>query len=214
MPSNERLTIAIQKKGRLSEQSFGLLQSAGLNLFPTSSLFYTSTQLPIDILLLRDDDIPNLINLNVCDVGIVGENCLQENEPTPFYFERIKKLGFGQCRLSIAIPKNQSITDINELQNKTIATSYVNLLAQFLNRNKLNACIVKVSGSVEIAPQLNMADAICDLVATGKTLDENNLKEEIVILQSQAVMFKQKNSLTPMKEKILNFLLNNLGEAK
>ncbi len=213
MQANERLSIAIQKKGRLSEESLNLLQRCGLKLLPSkSSLYYSAQNLPLDILLVRDDDIPNLLARGVCDVGILGENCLQESETqantTPF--RRIYNLGFAKCRLSIAIPKDETFNDITWLQNKTIATSYPALLKNFLNLHKLNANIVSISGSVEIAPQLKMADAICDLVSTGRTLEENNLKEEIIVLESEAVLIQQDKDLSEVKGETLSVLLRRM----
>lgn len=208
-----RLVIALQKKGRLSDDSISLLQRCGLKLLSSkSSLFYSAENLPVDLLLVRDDDIPTLIRDKVCDLGIIGENVLheQENPNEEFVFEKIKKLGFGKCRLSIAVPKEVNFTDVTTLIDKKIATSYPNILQKFLKENKIEARVVTISGSVEIAPRLKMSDAICDLVSTGRTLEENNLKEVQIVLESQAVMIKSKADLSFEKNKTLEILLRRM----
>lgn len=210
MQTNARLTIAIQKKGRLSEDSIALLQRCGLKLLSSkSSLFYSAENLPIDLLLVRDDDIPTLIRDKVCDLGIIGENVLQEQENAEKgeIFERIKPLGFGRCRLSIACPKENTI---ESLQGKRIATSYPNLLNKYLTENNINATVINISGSVEIAPRLQMSEAICDLVSTGRTLEENNLKEVTVILQSQAVLVKASMPISAEKKEVFDLLLRRI----
>ncbi len=212
MSVNARLTIAIQKKGRLGDESINLLQRCGLKLLSSkSSLFYSAENFPIDLLLVRDDDIPTLIRDKICDLGIVGENVLQEQEiQTQEPFERIIKLGFGKCRLSIACPKEMNFQGLSSLQGKKIATSYKNVLQKYLDDNNIQAKLVNISGSVEIAPQLKMADVICDLVSTGRTLEENNLKETIVLMKSQAVLAKSDGALHSHKSEILNNLLSSM----
>ncbi|MBN9288824.1 MAG: ATP phosphoribosyltransferase [Gammaproteobacteria bacterium 39-13] len=210
MQANARLTIAIQKKGRLSEDSIALLQRCGLKLLSSkSSLFYSAENLPIDLLLVRDDDIPTLIRDKVCDLGIIGENVLQEQENAENgeVFDRVKLLGFGRCRLSIACPKESTVSS---LQGKRIATSYPNLLNKYLNENNIDAKVINISGSVEIAPRLKMSEAICDLVSTGRTLEENNLKEVMVILQSQAVLVKASEAISPEKMEVYDLLLRRI----
>lgn len=207
---NNRLTIAIQKKGRLSEDSIALLQRCGLKLrISKSSLFYSAENLPIDLLLVRDDDIPTLIQDKICDLGIIGENVLQEQENAEngISFERVKPLGFGRCRLSIACPKEALLSS---LQGKRIATSYPNLLRKYLVENNIGATVVNISGSVEIAPRLKMSEAICDLVSTGLTLEENNLKEVFVILQSQAVLVKSNSLISAEKKEVYDLLLRRM----
>lgn len=213
--SNLRLKIAVQKKGRLSDDSIELLRRCGLKLISSkSSLFYSAENYPIDLLLVRDDDIPALIQDGICDLGIVGENVVKEqtkpDSDISAYFQTVMPLNFGRCRLSIAIPKDAEYQSIEFLQNKRIATSYPNLLQQFLKQQNISAQIVSISGSVEIAPGLNMADAIFDLVSTGRTLAENNLKEFYVVLESQAVLFKKNNEFSVEKIKIYDVLLRRM----
>jgi ATP phosphoribosyltransferase len=199
MQIRKRLRIAIQKKGRLNSDSMDLLRRCGVKIrYAKSSLYCHAENLPIDVLFVRDDDIPTLVMDHICDIGIVGENILLEkgvyqrkNELSEF--ELVQKLGFSQCRLSIAIPQVQKYTALPDLSNKRIATTYPHLLSAYLNKHKINAEILKISGSVEVAPQLQMADAICDLVSTGRTLEEHNLKEIETIIKSQAVLIKNKN---------------------
>jgi ATP phosphoribosyltransferase len=213
MQQKARLTIAIQKKGRLSEDSIALLQQCGLKLRSSkSSLFYSAENLPIDLLLVRDDDIPALIQDEVCDLGIIGENVLQEceNIEKELIFDRLKPLGFGRCRLSIACPRESTLLEPLSLQGKKIATSYPNILQKYLKSNNVSAKVVNISGSVEIAPRLKMSDAICDLVSTGRTLEENNLKEIIVILQSQAVLVKAAREIANEKKEIYDLLIRRM----
>lgn len=211
MQTNPRLTLAIQRKGRLSDSSLSLLARSGLRFEPTDNALICSAQnFPVDILLVRDDDIPTFVKDGVSDLGIVGENVLQEQAEYTHDFEKVKSLGFGQCRLSIALPTEIPFTDIQQLQNKRIATSYPKILRQFLLSQQMDAKVISISGSVEIAPRLNMAEAICDLVATGKTLAENNLKEVFTILESQAALVKTSKVLSTQKKHILNDLLQRL----
>lgn len=210
MMNNQRLKIAIQKKGRLNEESLDIFRRSGLKLLPSkSTLFYSSENLPIDILLVRDDDIPTLVQDNICDLGIVGENLLQEQKNKQKLVCELK-LPFGRCRLSIASPKDKLIENIRELENKRIATSYPNLLTDFLKKNEINAQVVEFSGSVEIAPSIGVAELICDLVSTGKTLEENNLVETLIVLESQAVLVKSQFGFSSQKQKILEILLSRI----
>lgn len=213
MQINTRLTLAIQKKGRLNNDSLDLLKRCGLTLRSSkSSLFYSADNFPIDILLVRDDDIPILLRDGACDLGIAGENIILEQEKTAANsrYETIKPLGFGRCRLSIALPKEITFNHIKQLQNKRIATSYPNILQSYMTDNNISMSIVPISGSVEIAPKLGIADAICDLVSTGKTLEENGLQESMVVLESQAVLVKAAAALTPDKQALLNILLRRI----
>lgn len=212
MLTNTRLTLAIQKKGRLSDDSLDLLERCGLKLLSSkSSLFYSVTNFPVDLLMVRDDDIPTLIQSGVCDLGIVGDNVLQERECAQgSSLEKIKALSFACCRLSIAVPKEMPFTGIRQLHNKRIATSYPYLLRNYLKNKNLQAEIVEISGSVEIAPRLGMSDAICDLVSTGKTLEENNLSEVAVVFESQAVLVKDQKPLDPNKQMIVDRLLKRI----
>ena len=179
-------------------------------------LFCHGENLAIDILFVRDNDIAGLVKEDRCDLGIVGENVLYEKFPTAScrddisHFEIIKKLPFGQCRLCIALPVDKIFTDYTSLQGLGIATSYPNLLQQYLNQHQVQAKIIDISGSVEIAPRLGMADAICDLVSTGGTLEENGLVEVLEVMKSQAVLIKGKVALTLEKIEILELLLRRM----
>ena len=195
MRTHDRLRIAIQKSGRLSEPAREVLARAGL-VFRESRdrLFCYGESLPIDLLLVRDDDIPILIAEGVCDLGIVGRNvldeqaCAREGDGLDPAFQVLKPLGFGRCRLSVAVPSDWPEPSLDALAGKRIATSYPNLLARWLRTNALAAEPVLLSGSVEIAPRLGKAEAICDLVSSGATLAANQLKEIAVVLESEAVL--------------------------
>ncbi len=222
MKAQPRLRIAVQKNGRLNNDSIDLLIRCGLKIRATkNALFCHGENLPIDVLLVRDDDIPSLVVDGVCDLGIVGENVLLEQAITyqqdnaQSNFAVIKKLGFSQCRLAIALPQAQLFDGPDSLTGLRIATTYPNLLREYLVRNQVKAKIVTISGSVEIAPRLDMADAICDLVATGRTLEEHNLKEVDQVVTSQAVLIKSLKTLTEnvpsKKNDILELLLRRIG---
>jgi len=222
MLQTERLRIAIQKSGRLHENSIELLNRCGIKFhFSKNALLLHAENLPIDILLVRDDDIPTLVMDDICDLGIVGENILLEkklyklnNGDNP-NFTIVNKLDSSRCRLAIAVPEDREFIDVSSLQGLRIATSYPNLLQQFLDEQQINAEILNISGSVEIAPRLGMADAICDLVSTGRTLEENNLTEVYTLIQSQAVLIQTNKKLKDNKEKIKSLLLQRvLGVLK
>ena len=179
---NSRLRIAIQKKGYLYKDSVEFLKNIGIYIQENkNNLIYKCENFPIDILFVRDDDIPNLINNKICDLAIIGENVLieymysMEKLSRPFSIKKIFSLGFGSCRLSIAAPKNFNYLNKNSIKNLKIATSYPNILEKYLKINQLNSEIIFLSGSVEIAPDLLLSDLICDLVSSGKTLQDNNL---------------------------------------
>lgn len=219
MKTIPRLRVAIQKSGRLNNDSMDLLIRCGLKFRPSkNSLLCHAENLPIDILFVRDDDIPTLIMDGVCDLGIIGENVLleqtinKENEAQK-KFDTIKKLGFSRCRLSVAVPDDKLFNSINCLAGLRIATSYPNLLLAYLQRNNIDAEVMVISGSVEITPRLDMADAICDLVSTGITLEENNLKELDQVIESQAVLIQTKTSLNPKKIESLNLLLRRIDSV-
>ena len=203
-----RLTIAIQKKGRLSDQSVNLIKKSGINFSSKGdNLLAKSNNLPIDILFVRSDDIPSLVSNGDADLAIVGENVLIEK--SLFKKTNIKKLinlGFSKCRLSLAIPKNIKTKNI---QNKKIATSYPNTVKKYLKDNDITASIVNINGSVELTPYIGMSDMICDLVSSGATLEANNLEEIEVILQSEAVLIKN-NNLTNIKDKIAQKVINRM----
>ena len=204
----KRLTIAIQKKGRLFDQSSDLIRKSGIN-FSTKGdiLLAKSNNLPIDILFVRSDDIPSLVSNGDADLAIVGENVLIEKSLFKRTFiEKIINLGFSKCRLSFAAPKNNKIKTYN---NMKIATSYPNTVKKYLKDNKINASVINIHGSVELTPYIGMSDIICDLVSSGATLEANNLKEIEVILESQAVLIKNKN-LSKDKEKIANKVISRM----
>ncbi|MEO7252550.1 MAG: ATP phosphoribosyltransferase [Arenimonas sp.] len=195
MRTHDRLRIAIQKSGRLSEPARDLLARTGLTFRESRDrLFCHGEALPIDLLLVRDDDIPGLIAEGVCDLGIVGRNVLDEQgaerqaEGKEEAYSILRTLGFGHCRLSIAVPNEWDWNDNSRLAGTRIATSYPNLLARWLREQNADAKPVLLSGSVEIAPRLGKAESICDLVSSGATLAANQLREVAVILESEAVL--------------------------
>ena len=199
-----KLKIAIQKSGRLSEESLRLLKDCGINVNNGISKLKTDADnFPIEIFFLRDDDIPQYIEDGVADIGIVGENVVFEKNKK---VKTIEKLGFGKCRLSIALPKEVKYTSIKDLNGKRIATSYSNILTKYLKEQKVKAEIHEISGSVEIAPGIGLADAICDLVSSGSTLFSNGLKEVEVVLKSEAILIANQK-LSKEKIEILNKLL-------
>lgn len=198
-----KLKIAIQKSGRLHEDSLRLLKECGIDISNGGNkLKAAAGNFPIEVYFLRDDDIPQYVEDAVADIGIVGENVVYEKNKE---VEVLEQLGFGKCRLSIAVGKNDDY-DRSMLNGKKIATSYPVLLQKFLDENKMKAEIHEISGSVEIAPGIGLADAICDLVSSGSTLLTNGLKEAETILHSQSVLIRNKN-LNAEKEKLVQSLL-------
>lgn len=182
----KNLKIAIQKSGRLNEKSVQLLKNCGLDFENyKSSLMTTVNNFNLEILFLRDDDIPGYVAQGIADLGIVGENVIDETQAKVSYLQR---LGFGRCTLKIAIPKDSSIEDLKDLNGKSIATSYPVILQQFLDDNHIKAAIQEISGSVEIAPGLGLSDAICDIVSTGGTLKSNGLKPFVDVRRSEAIL--------------------------
>ena len=205
------LKIAIQKSGRLHDHSLQLLKECGIEINNGNrQLKASATDFPLEAYFLRDDDIPQYVYDSVADIGIVGENVLLEKNKS---VQIISKLGFGRCRLSIAVPKNMEYNNIQDLEGLRIATSYKVLLEDFLNKNKVNAEIHEISGSVEIAPGIGLSDAICDLVSSGSTLFTNGLKEVEVVLQSEAVLIANSN-LSESKQKVLDNLLLRINAVK
>ncbi|MFP4023524.1 MAG: ATP phosphoribosyltransferase [Thiohalospira sp.] len=200
----EKLKIAVQKSGRLSEKSIQLLQECNIKLTNGNrKLISVSSNFPIEILYLRDDDIPQYIYDGVADIGIVGENeMLEKNYPLNVY----QRLGFAKCRLSLAIPKSENYESLTYFQNKKIATSYPSILQSFLEKNNIDAEIHQISGSVEISPSIGLADAIFDIVSSGSTLISNGLKEVEQVIESEAVMIG-KEKLKPEKQNILDQLI-------
>lgn len=202
--NNNRLRIAIQKSGRLTEKSLELLTDCGIQLQSGKrKLCSPATNFPLDIYFLRDDDIPQYVEDGVADLGILGENVLLEKQAD---VKEILPLGFAKCRLSLAIPRNEAYTGIEYWQGKKIATTYTNLLQNYLKKQDVQADIHAISGSVEIAPSIGLAAGICDLVSSGSTLLSNGLKEVEVILQSQAVLVSNQQ-LGAEKKELLERLL-------
>lgn len=206
-----KLKIAIQKSGRLSEKSKDLLEECGIKFSNGVSVLKTfAKNFPVELLFLRDDDIPQYVEQQVADIGILGENMVLEKNKNVTIIEQ---LGFAQCRLSLAIPKEDSYPGVEYFNNKKIATSYPRILTDFLKKNKLKAEIEEISGSVEIAPGIGLADAVCDIVSSGSTLLTNGLHEVETILKSQAVIISNKN-LDKEKEAILARLLFRIRAVK
>jgi ATP phosphoribosyltransferase len=198
------LKIAIQKSGRLSEKSLELISEAGISLANGDrKLISKASNFPIEILFLRDDDIPQYVADGVADIGIVGENVILEKKSR---VEIVERLGFGKCRLSLAIPKAVDYKGVNYFNGKKIATSYPVILTDFLKANNINAEIHEISGSVEIAPGIGLADSIFDIVSSGSTLISNGLQEVEVVTKSEAVIVGHPG-LSDEKRKILDKLL-------
>ncbi len=205
------LKIAIQKSGRLYEDSVKMLRNCGISFQNGHNQLRTvATNFPLELLFLRDDDIPQYVADGVADIGIAGENVVLEKKKQIIITER---LGFARCRLSIAVPRNDPFTDIRSLAGKKIATSYPQLLQQYLDTQQVNAEIHEISGSVEIAPGIGLADAICDLVSSGSTLLTNGLREAEVILQSEALMISNPD-LNDTKSKLLGQLLFRIDAVR
>lgn len=199
----ERLRIALQKKGRLAEDSFKLLRKCGLRFtIRGDGLLARVKNMPIDLLLVRDDDIPSFVANNAADIGIVGENVLVEEQlvSNDKLDANIKmRLGFSKCKLCLASPENNELDNIIKLSNTRIATSYPGVLKKFLDEEKIKAKLVEMKGAVELAPSIGIADTICDLVSSGATLEANGLKVFRTILESEAVLIQSKRSLSAEK---------------
>ena len=205
------LKIAIQKSGRLNEDSMKLLKECGIDISNgVNKLKAEASNFPLEVYFLRDDDIPQYVEDGVADIGIAGENVIYEKKKI---VEVVEKLGFGKCRLSIAVEKHEEYTDVAFLQGKRIATTYPVIVQQYLQEKNINAEIHEISGSVEIAPGIGLADAICDLVSSGSTLFMNGLKEVETILESQAVLIKS-SGLNEEKELLLKKLLFRIQAVK
>jgi ATP phosphoribosyltransferase len=204
MSDSTYLRIALQKSGRLQEGSLDLLKESGLSFSNgRDQLKAQARNFPAEALFLRDDDIPQYVEDRVADVGIVGENVVAEKNRQ---VEVVKRLDFAKCRLALAVPRSVEYTGLNWLQGKNIATSYPGIVRNFLQENGIEAGIHEISGSVEIAPGIGLAEAICDLVSTGSTLLSNGLKEVHTVMQSEAVVIASPG-LSPDKKKILDKLL-------
>ncbi len=212
-----RIKIAIQKSGRLTEQSLDLLQRCGLKYTRgPDQLIAFGENMPVDVLLVRDDDIPGLVRDDVCDLGIAGLNIVEEKrlhflaqDPvTPFRI--IRSLDYGHCRLAFAYPDGSPLRTVRDLAGKKIATSYPSIVRDYLRRNQVDAGVVEFSGAVEIAPSLGRAEAICDLVSTGSTLLANKLREGETILESHAVILQTPVAVPPEKTEWINRLLQRV----
>ncbi|GAB3383655.1 ATP phosphoribosyltransferase [Lysobacter fragariae] len=216
----DRLRIAIQKSGRLAEPARAVLASCGLSWRESRDrLFCYGETLPIDLLLVRDDDIPGLIADGVCDLGIVGRNVLVETDlegqasGQGARLREFRPLGFGGCRLALAVPESWSWRDPSQLQGKRVATSYPRLLARWFAEQGIDAQVVLLSGSVEIAPRLGQADAICDLVSSGATLAANQLKPVLTLLESEAVLAGPAKAFDDVRAELTELLLRRLDGA-
>ena len=201
-----RLKLAVQKSGRLTDPSLDLLARCGLKLSRgKDQLVGFGENMPLDLLFVRDDDIPDLVQEDVCDLGLVGLNVLEEkrleleSRRSEARFQYFRNLDFGRCRLSLAVPEGFEYKGFSSIQNKRIATTYPFLLERFLKDREINAQVVTLSGAVEIAPRLGRADLICDLVSTGSTLQANHLREVETVLESHAVLIHTPLELSPEK---------------
>ncbi|MCH1453595.1 MAG: ATP phosphoribosyltransferase [Flavobacteriaceae bacterium] len=202
------IKIAIQKSGRLNEESLGMLKKCGISIDNgKDQLKAAARNFPMEVLYLRNGDIPQYLRDGVVDLAIIGENLIHEKGKD---LNIIENLGFSKCRVSIAVPKEMIFNNIKELQGKRIATSYPNTVNQFLEENNISADLHIINGSVEIAPNIGLADAICDIVSSGSTLFKNNLKEVAKIFESQAVLVEAP-MLSSEKREVVNKLRFRLG---
>ena len=205
------LRIAVQSKGRLYEDTMGLLTEAGIKLSSAKrTLLIPARNFPVEILFLRDDDIPDSVSSGVADIGIVGKNEFMEKEKQA---RIVKNLGFSKCRLSLAIPKDEEYQGLEWFSGRKIATSYPVILNKFLKDNHINADIHVITGSVEIAPGIGLADAIFDIVSSGSTLVSNRLKEVEVVVESEAILIAN-NNLTDEKLEILEELIFRINAVQ
>lgn len=209
-----RIKVAIQKSGRLSDRSLDLLQNCGLRFARSKDkLFWFGKDFPVDLLLVRDDDIPRMLLDGVCELGIVGENIASEvmlARNSDNGLKRLRKLNFGGCRLSLAVPEESKAESAADLDGCRIATSYPALTRSLLAAKGVTATIVELSGSVEIAPSLGTADAISDLVSTGTTLRANHLRELQVLFKSTAALYSPSQAFEPQQAKLVERLLSRL----
>jgi ATP phosphoribosyltransferase len=214
MDRQTRLRLAVQKSGRLTEPSLDLLTRCGLKLSRgKDQLMGFGENMPLDVLFVRDDDIPDLVQEDVCDLGLVGLNVLEERRlemdarGSKASFETLRSLDFGRCRLALAVPDGADYQGVSALHGKRIATTYPFTLARFLKQRGVTADIVTLSGAVEIAPRLGRADLICDLVSTGSTLQANHLREVETVLESHAVLIRTPIALPAVKNEWVERLL-------
>ncbi len=213
----QRLRIAIQKKGRLAKECQELLKRCGVKINYTGErLVVHAENMPLDLLLVRDDDIPGLIMDGVVDLGVIGENELEEVRleriklGEPSQYQLLRRLDFGGCRLSIALDKDQSYNGPQDLANQRIATTYPNILKAYMDKQGVSFSTCMLNGSVEVAPRAGLADAICDLVSTGATLEANGLKEAEVIFRSKAVLIQREGSFSEEKTALIERLLTRM----
>jgi ATP phosphoribosyltransferase len=213
----DRLRLAMQRSGRLSDASFELLNKCGLHISRSrTELFCRIEELPIDLLLVRDDDIPGFVEEGVCDLGIVGENVVEEKRRAAsdgFKTATILPLGYARCRLVLAVQEGRAFRDLADLKGLRIATTYPATLKAMLTAAKVDAEIVVMNGSVEVAPRLHIADAICDIVQTGATLEANGLKPVHTLLDSQALLIGREDRLTGGKSAIAERLIKRIQGA-
>lgn len=214
MSDSSRLRIAVQKSGRLSDDSIALLKAIGIKLQIRDRLLIAhSTNQAIDLLRVRDDDIPGLVMDGVVDLGFIGENELEEKmlerqaSSKPYEFKTLRRLDYGGCRLSIAVPTEFKYDSVSSLEGKKVATTYPYILERFFAAKGINAKAVMLTGSVEVAPRAGVADAICDLVSTGATLEANGLREEDEVFVSKAVLIQKADPLRPEKQALITRLL-------
>jgi ATP phosphoribosyltransferase len=212
--NTHRLKLAVQKSGRLTDPSLELLKNCGLKLSRgRDQLMGFGENMPLDVLFVRDDDIPDLVQEDVCDLGLVGRNVLEEkrlelvSRGHPAKFTELRTLEYGRCRLSLAIPEGFTYENARSLVGKRIATTYPFTLEKYLRDRNVTADIVTLSGAVEIAPRLGRADLICDLVSTGSTLQANHLREVDVVLESKALLIRTPVELHPDKQEWVDRLL-------
>lgn len=200
----KKLRIAIQKSGRLNEDSLKIIKDCDISIENgEDQLKVTARNFPLEVFFLRNSDIPQYVEDGVADIAIIGENLLAEK---PHKVDVVQRFGFSKCKVSLAIPKNEEYTGIKYFHGKKIATSYPNTLSAFLRKNKIAAEIHEISGSVEIAPNIGLADAICDIVSTGSTLFKNGLKEAEVLFSSEAVLITAQNLDSERKNLLDKFL--------
>ncbi|MXN88131.1 ATP phosphoribosyltransferase [Pasteurella canis] len=217
MIESKRLRIAMQKSGRLSQESQALLKQCGVKInLQEQRLIAYAENMPIDILRVRDDDIPGLVFDGVVDLGIIGENVLEEEELArqaageSVNYKKLRRLDFGGCRLSIAIPQDENYNNVSDLKDARIATSYPNLLKRYMQQQGVDFKTCSLTGSVEVAPRAGLADAICDLVSSGATLEANGLKEVEVIYRSKSCLIQRAAELSPEKQALVNKLLTRI----
>jgi ATP phosphoribosyltransferase len=213
MTDHDRISVAVQRSGRLSKGTLDLFRSCGIDVdLPDHRLLYGCLSFPLDITLVRDDDIPEYVQGGVCDFGVVGRNVLQERLSGTDSGSAmiVRELGFGHCRLALAWPEDQPYEGLQSLGGKRVATSYPRTLARFLQTAGIEATVIEISGSVEITPALGVADAVCDMVSTGQTLRSHGLREVATVLESQAVLVQKSGGLTEARLRTSERLLRRI----